>query len=294
MIIKPATVEVPMVSNLSPGGSLLTSIIAAPPRQIVLLAPSDSNVLVFRDVGVDPYRHDELLAEAQRLRGKAYLDMGALDPSQLSEDGRLVHAVDDQSWHLMTLDEAGHVIACLRYLVHPSSVPYSTLTIAHCALARSATWGKTLRVAVEAELRRARARGCSYVEMGGWAITEALRCTTEALRMIVTAFALAQASGGALGITNANLEGCSASILRRIGGQRLTVDGVELPPYFETEYKSFKTEVLCFDSSKLNPRYQKWLQECQAHLPYVPVIQQVPNQVGFIAPFINTISLPMS
>jgi hypothetical protein len=272
---------------------LLFSPIAAPRRQNALLAPSDSNVLAFREVGVDPYRHDVLLAEAQRLRGKAYLDMGALDPSQLSKDGRLVHAVDDQSWHLVTLDADGHVIACLRYLVHPSSVPYSTLTIAHCALARSVTWGKKLRLAVEAELTQARVRGCSYVEMGGWAIAEALRCTTEALRMILTAFALAERSGGALGITNANLEGCSASILRRIGGQRLTVDGVELPAYTETEYKSFKTEVLCFDSSKLNPRYKKWMKECQAHLPYVPVIQQVPNRLGFTAPFINTISLPM-
>jgi hypothetical protein len=266
----------------------------APRRQILLLAPSDSNVLAFGDVEVDPYRYQKLLAESQRLRGKAYLDMGALDPSQLSDDGRLVHAVDDRSWHLMTLNEAGHVIACLRYLVHPSSVPFSTLTIAHCALAQSTTWGRKFRVAVEAELRRARGRGCSYVEMGGWAITETVRCTTEALRMIATAFALAQASGGALGITNANLEGCSASILRRIGGQRLTADGVELPSYTETEYKSFKTEVLCFDSSKLNPRYKRWMLECQAHLPYVPVIQQVSNRVDVTAPFINTTSLPMS
>jgi hypothetical protein len=294
MIIKPAAVEVPTVSSRSPRGSWPFSTVAAPRRQIVLLAPSDSNVSAFWDVKMDPYRHHELLSEAQRLRGKAYLDMGALDPSQLSKDGRLVHAADDQSWHFMTLDEAGQVIACLRYLVHPSSVPFSKLTIAHCALAQSATWGRRFRVAVEAELKQARARGCSYVEMGGWAITEALRCTTEALRMIVTAFALAQASGGALGITNANLEGCSASILRRIGGQRLTADALELPPYTETEYKSFKTEVLCFDSSKLNPRYEKWLQECKVHLPYLQVIQQVPNRVGFTAPFINTIFLPMS
>jgi hypothetical protein len=294
MIIKPATVEVPMVFHRSPGSLSLFRTIAAPRRQVVLLAPSDSNVLAFQDVEVDPFRHHALLAEAQRLRGKAYLDMGALDPSQLSEDGRLVHAVDDRSWHLMTLDDAGHVIACLRYLVHPSSVPFSTLTIAHCALAQSATWGQKLRVAVEAELRRARKRGCSYVEMGGWAITETLRCTTEALRMIATAFALAQASGGALGITNANLEGCSASILRRIGGQRLMADGVELPPYSETGYKSFQTEVLCFDSAKLNPRYKRWMLECQAHLPLVPVIQQRSNRGAFTAPFINTISLPMS
>jgi hypothetical protein len=268
----------------------LLSTIAAPRRQFVLLAPNDSDVVAFRDVAVNAHRHRELLAEAQRLRGETYLNIGALNPSQLSAEGRLVHAADDQSWHLLTLDEAGHVMACLRYMVHPNSVPFSKLTIAHCALAQSATWGQKLRAAVEAELRQARVRGCSYVEMGGWAITEALRCSTEALRMIVTAFALAKASGGALGITNANLEGCSASILRRIGGQRLMADGVELPSYTETEYKSFKTEVLCFDSSKLNPRYKKWMQECQAHLPDVPVIQQALNRVGFTASFINTIS----
>ena len=256
-----------MTAHLSP---LLTR-----PRQFVLLAPIDSNVSGFRDVAVDPYRHGELLAEAQRLRGKACLGMGALDASQLSEDGRHVHAVDDQSWHLMTLDGDGHVMACLRYLLHPSSVPFSELTIAHSALAQSTKWGQRLRRAVEEELRQARGRGCSYVEMGGWAITEALRCTTEALRMIVTAFALAQLSGGALGITNANLQGCSASILRRIGGKRLMADGVELPSYTETEYGSFETEILCFDSSKLNPRYKTWIQEYQAHLPNVPVIRQL-------------------
>jgi hypothetical protein len=270
------------------------STIAAPRRRFVFLAPNDSDVLVFNDVAVDPDHHQELLAEAQRLRGKAYVDVGALDPSQLSKDGRHVHAADDRSWHLMTLDDAGHVMACLRYLVHPNSVPFSKLTVAHSALAQSMTLGQKLRVAVEEELRRARVRGCPYVEMGGWAITEALRCTIEALRMILTAFALAQASGGALGITNANLQGCSASILRRIGGQRLMAEGVELPSYAETGYGSLETEVLCFDSSRLNPRYQKWMQECAAHLPHVRVIRQVPNGVGFTSPFITTISLPMS
>src|ERR1700733_7849290 len=137
----------------------LLSTIVTRPRQFVLLAPNDSNVLAFRNVAVDPYRHDELLAEAQRLRGKAYLDMGALDASQLSEDGRHIHAVDDQSWHLRTLDGDGHVMACLRYLVHPRSVPFSELTIAHSALAQSTKWGQRLRRAVEEELRQARGRG---------------------------------------------------------------------------------------------------------------------------------------
>jgi hypothetical protein len=259
-------------------------------RQFALLAPCDSSVSPFRDVSVDVGRHRKLLAEAQRLRGKAYLDLGALDRTQLLEDGRHLHAADDASWHLLTLDGSGHVVACLRYLAHPSDVSFSKLTVSHSALAKSEIWGQKLRTAVEEELRQARVRRCSYVEMGGWAITEALRCTTEALRMIVTAYALARVSGGALGITNATLKSCSASILRRIGGRRLMAEGVELPPYVETEYKSVEAEILSFDSSNPNCRYSKWLEECEAHLRDVPVIRPTPNRGGFNKSFKSTIT----
>jgi uncharacterized Zn-finger protein len=114
--------------------------------------------------------------------------------------------------------------------------------------------------------------------MGGWSIAQTLRCTTEALRMIVTAYALAELSGGALGITNANRESCSASILRRIGGRRLAADGVELPSYLEDEYQSVEVEMLRFDSSNPNPRYKRWMDECQAQLRDVPVICRTPKK----------------
>jgi hypothetical protein len=269
---------------------LLSSAIASDRRQFVLLAPKDANVLPFRHVAVNPDRHSGLLGEAQRLRGRTYLDLGALDRSQLLEDGRHLHPADGESWHLLTFDGSGEVAACLRYRMHPSNVSFSKLTIAHSALAKSEKWGPKLRAAVEEELRLARERGCSYVEMGGWAITQALRCTTEALRMIVTAYSLAQVSGGALGITNATLRSCSASILRRIGGRRLMADGEELPSYTETEYRSVEAEILRFDSMNPNPRYKKWMDECQAHMRDVPVISQAPNRDYFSMSFINTIT----
>jgi hypothetical protein len=256
-------------------------------RQFAFLAPSDSNDSAFRDVAVNPCRHCELLAQAQTLRGKIYADLGALDPSQLLEDGRHVHDADNQSWHLITLDDSGRVVACLRYLAHPSNVSFSKLTISHSALAKSEAWGPKLRIAVEGELRQARDRCCSYVEIGGWAITESLRCTTEALRMIVMAYALAQQSGGALGITNATLRSCSASILRRIGGRRLTAEGVELPSYFETEYQSVEAEILGFDSLAPNPRYKKWMKECQSNVRDVPVIRCAPRKGKLRSSFIR-------
>jgi hypothetical protein len=250
-------------------------------RSFALLAPKASDVSHFKDVTVDLSLHRHLLAEAQRLRGKSYLELGALDSSQLTNDGRHVYDVDDRSWHLLTLDDRGQVLACLRYLAHPSSVLFPDLVVAHSELAKSETWGPTLRTAIEHELRQVRRRGCSYVEMGGWAIADALRCTTEALKMIVTAYALAQLSGGALGLTSATLRSCSASILRRIGGRRLAVDGVELPAYSDAQYRSIELEILSFDSSSPNLRYRRWMEESQAQLKDMPVIRQVADKPQF-------------
>jgi hypothetical protein len=261
-------------------------------RQFVLLAPSDFNLAAFRNVVVDFRRHSDLLAGAQRLRAKTYLDLGALDESQLSKEGRHVHHDDDHSWHLVTLDESGRVAACLRYLAHPSDIAFSKLTISHSSLAKCEVWGRKLRAAVEEELRHAEARGAWYVEMGGWAIAEALRCTTEALRMIVTAYALGELSGGALGITNATSQSCSASILRRIGGRRLTAGGVELPSYSETEYRSVEAEILRFDSSNPNPRYAKWMEECGARLQDVPVFCRAHHKANLHAALVSNAFYP--
>lgn len=259
-------------------------------RQFVLLASPSSQTLRFRNVTVDAGLHGELLAQAQVLRASTYLNLGALDPRQLSSNGRHIHPADDQSWHLLTLDGPGRVAACLRYQEHRGDVAFQELTIAGTSLAASEVWGSGLRRAVEQELAEARRRGASYVEMGGWAITESLRCTTEALRMIVTTYGMAELSGGALGITTATLRSCSAAILRRVGGERLSIGGVALPPYFEHGYKSIEAEVLRFDSSAPNPRYRKWLQQCRAQLLDMPVIRCESAKRFFRAPALLNLS----
>lgn len=240
-------------------------------RRNLLLSPTSVDPGPFSDVAVDSSSHHSRLAEAQRLRGRVALSEGAVDPTQLLADGRHVQAADQYSWHLLTLDADGRVAACMRYLRHDRDVNFNDLAISRSALARSRTWGRELRKAVEADLRHARCRGCSYVELGGWVISEALRCTTEALRMIATAYAFAQLCGGALGISTASTQRCSAAILKRIGGQQLEARGVQLPSYYDRHYRCHM-EVLRFDSSRPNPRYSKWMDACRSQLRDVPVI----------------------
>jgi hypothetical protein len=240
-------------------------------RRNLLLAPSSVNPGPFKAMVVDSSTHLSRLSEAQKLRGRIALHEGAVGPAQLASDGRHIQPADEHSWHLLTLDSNGRVAACMRYLPHRRDAGFHDLAISRSALAQSKTWGRRLRMAVEADLRSARRRGCSYVELGGWVISEALRCTTEALRMIATAYAFAQLCGGALGISTASTRRCSSAILKRIGGQQLAARGIELPSFYDAHYRCHM-EVLRFDSSRPNPRYRKWMDACRYHLADVPVI----------------------
>jgi len=240
-------------------------------RRNLLLAPTSVNPGPFTDVVVDSSGHHSRLTEAQKLRGRIALHEGAIDATQLLADGRHVQAADRHSWHLLTLDAHGRVAACMRYLLHRKDAGFNDLAISRSTLAKSKVWGRELRTAVEADLRKARQRGYSYVELGGWVISETLRCTTEALRMIATAYAFAQLCGGALGISAASTQRCSAAILKRIGGQQLQARGVELPSFYDAQYRCHM-EVLRFDSSRPNPRYRKWMEGCRSRLRDVPVI----------------------
>jgi hypothetical protein len=234
-------------------------------RGSLLLAPTCVTPRTFANVVADTAGHTARLAEAQRLRGKIAVQEHAIPASELLPDGRHVQGADRDSWHLLTLDADGRVAACMRYHAHSSEATFEDLSICHSTLARSEDWGPQLRGAVEADLLNARRRGWSYVELGGWVISEAMRCTTEALRMIATAYAFAQLCGGAMGITTASTRRCSAAILKRIGGQRLRSRGVELPTFYDSHYRCHM-EVLRFDSSRPNSRYQYWMDTCRIRL----------------------------
>ena len=244
-------------------------------RQFVLLAPSQSAASQFDQALVDPSRHHRLLAEAQRLRGRIYVQDGAIQPFDLSADGRHIQAADNQAWHLLTVDENEAVIACIRYFAHEPSVRFSELSLAGSGIARLPELGMRMREAVETELDSARRRGVWYVELGGWAVCEPLRCTTEAIRTLLTVYALSQVRGGAVGLSSATTRHHSSSILRRIGGRPLMANGVEVSPYYDAQY-ACEMELLSFDSESPNQRYAGWIRDCREVLHRIPVVLGAP------------------
>jgi hypothetical protein len=251
--------------------TLRTSSIDALPREAVLLAPCVSDVKrCFQEIDTDPYRHQRLLHEVQKFRGKMYLADGAIRASDLKPDGRHVQPIDYDSWHIVGLDEHGGVCGCLRYRRH-AEPSYRELGVSQSALAANVEWGGVLRNAVEQELTTARVEDVAYVEVGGWAIAPERRCTATALRMALSTYAVAQALGGARGITTATVRHHSSTILRRIGGAPLEFDGMELPSYFDPRY-GCQIEILRFDSGAPSESYRQWVGQLRARLHVVPVV----------------------
>jgi hypothetical protein len=244
-----------------------------PSTRLVLLAPPEAFVpRRFENVRASASRYDQLLASLQRLRGRVYLEDGAIAPSQLASGGRHLLPGDEHAWHVVALDEAGEVAGCSRYLAHPNTVPFHRLSVRHAALADSAQWGEMFRGAVAQEVELARRRGVAYVEVGGWALAPKLRRTREALRVALATFGLARALGGCIGITTATRRHCSSDILRRIGGRSLHVNQVDLPAYYDPQY-GCQMEVLRFDSIQASPRFEPWVSDLCTHWLQAPVIR---------------------
>ncbi|MGH9632998.1 MAG: hypothetical protein ACRD7E_32240, partial [Bryobacteraceae bacterium] len=241
-------------------------------RTLVLLAPSSSAVPdSFYQVRVDLFQYRTLMAQMQRLRGALYLEDGALEQYQLCPDGRHRLEIDEKSWHLLTLNQDGQVSGCARYLQHPNTVSFGQLSLWTSAMEQCDRWGKKLGKAVLSELARAQREDLAYVEVGGWAIARELRCTIQALRLALGTYSLGQLLGGCLGIATATVRNNSSSMLRRIGGRSLEADGVELPSYYDPQYRC-EMEILRFRSDSFNPRYRTLLMEVRADLLNVAVI----------------------
>jgi hypothetical protein len=233
----------------------LGRIIEATDQRLVLLAPPSRVIPTsFTNVSVDPFRHADLLAQLQRLRGSVYLKDGALDAQHLSKDGLHKTPEDDQSWHLLMVDSQGRVDACGWYLEHDDAVSFDRLRVRNCPLAVQPAWRDMLIGAVESDLAEARKYGMGYAEIGGWAVAEPSRGSSEGLVLVLAGYSLSRLLGGALGNTTATVRHCSSTILRRLGGTHLAFGGHPIPSYYDARYKC-EMELLRFDSRQPSAKY---------------------------------------
>jgi hypothetical protein len=240
--------------------------------RFVILPPSAlAPPSVFRNVDVNNRRYDELFAAMQRFRGSVYTEDGAIQPGDLTSDGRHRVAIDAESWHVLSLDRRGRVVSCLRYLDETHASDFDDLWVKHAALSGCPNLGRRFRGAVEQRMDQARQMRVGFGEVGGWAVAEDHRWTLEPLRIILATYGLLELLGGCAGVATATFRHSSAMILRRIGLSTMSAGDQDLAPYYDPQYRC-QMEVLQFDSRRPNPKYLAWVEELGTLLTAAPVI----------------------
>jgi hypothetical protein len=243
--------------------------------RLQLLAPTQVKAgIPFSKFITDSHAYRKFLVGLQRLRGRLYLEDGAIKPSDLDLSGRFQMPGDEQAWHLLLVDENAEVIGCARYLLHPNTVEFHSLRISHCAQARDAIMGPKVREAVEADLELARRNDLSYVEIGGWALATAWRGTKAGLDILAASYALGDLWGGCLGVCTATARHGSASILRRMGGSSFHYDGNPIPAYEDPQY-GCEMELLRFERAPAQ-RFAALIDPLRTRLAAIPAISAAP------------------
>src|SRR5947209_8749236 len=92
-------------------------------RSFVLIAPPGAALRSFSgEITPSDKLYGHFITELQRLRGRIYVEDGAVDTSDLEADGRHVSSLDVKSWHLLTVGRDGSVLGCTRFRQHSPSV----------------------------------------------------------------------------------------------------------------------------------------------------------------------------
>ncbi|MCU1384011.1 MAG: hypothetical protein JWL71_2708 [Acidobacteria bacterium] len=251
---------------------LIETSIASLEHELILVAPPRASFTsAFKNVINDPFRNRELIHEMQALRGSIYLEERNVQRHELTADGRHRTPEDDKSWHLLMTSPDGRVRSCALYLEHEDATSIQDLRLRNCPLVKRRESRDQVKVAVETEMKRARSAGLRFAELGGWAISKERRGTPEGLMMALATYSLSRMLGGALGITTANVAHSCSSILRRLGGAYLEIDGAAIPSYFDPRYNT-EIDLLRFDSRCPSPKYAELIDVVVAKLANVLVV----------------------
>lgn len=184
--------------------------------RFAVLPPSRFAVpTIFRNIEAGTRRYRDLLAKMQRMRGRVYAGDHAIDKADLTTDGRHKLSVDEDSWHVLSLDQHGEVAACLRYVDESNARGFDDLWVRHAAVARCPRLGWKFREAVELSLQRTRQAAIRFGEVGGWAVSEEHRGTAEPLRIILATYGLLELLGSCAGVATATFRHSSARILQK-------------------------------------------------------------------------------
>jgi hypothetical protein len=198
--------------------------------------------------------HRRLIAQMQELRGRVYLKDEAIQAWQLQDGRHQMHA-DLDSWHVLVQGPSGEIRGCVHARLHHPTAEFSKFALSRSAIAQDPATRSAVAGALKSELELARTLQIPILEVGGLALDESLRGSSAILQMVFAVYGLARTLGGAIGVSTVTRRHQASCVLRKLGGQSLSHDGADIPPYFDDQYRC-EMEVLKFYSWEHGLRHE--------------------------------------
>jgi hypothetical protein len=220
------------------------------PLRLELIAPERCPVdPAFTRVSTDHRAYRRRLDELQRFRGGVYVDEGFLRRQDLDTTGRHYSALDRRRWHLLVVNAADDIKACVSLRFYSKVPDVERLTL-HEVLHRS-TGGRLAMYqrAVRQLMDESADKGLTFGEVGGWAVSPDVRNGAATVATILAAWSLPRifGCGESLWVATVGKGKRAERILSRMGGFRLCDAQRPLPSFFDAGYNS-EIEILGFDS----------------------------------------------
>jgi len=175
---------------------------------LIVLAPPGKTP-EFGTVSTDLSRRNHFLAEACRVRARAYLKDGAILPEHVDGQGGFRLPIDENSWHLLALDDDENAVATLRLMSMPVDCGKRRGNLPHVgeSLRRAnPDWGHRFaaeRFVAQLGLAFGQTRE-EFGIVGGWAVDPACENYRPGASMALGAWAICRLikMSGALGIAS--------------------------------------------------------------------------------------------
>lgn len=204
------------------------------PSSFVLLAPRRHVPAEYTCVIRDSLQHQCWLKRAQMLRGRAYLEDGAVDASHLDQDGRLISHWDMDSWHIIAR-EGDEACATMRFTFHRNAVDPDHLGLASSSVFQTPDAARIHR-AVRTYQEKCLDAGDIFGEVGGWAAESLRRGGRKSAAVALSPWPLCRSVGRVRALSTVTSRNHSIGILTRIAAVPLGDEQGQVPSWFDERY----------------------------------------------------------
>jgi hypothetical protein len=216
---------------------------------LVVVAPKDCVPAGgFANACPDGLFRETILDEIQCLRGRVYLEDGAIAARCLDAQGRFRSELDERSWHLALLNEHMQVAGCIRLTQYQRLRSCRDLKVHELIERMPGPDAAAYRHALQSYVDQTVQEGQAFYEIGGWAVAAQHRNSTKGIILACACWSLAQLLAPGRGVASATLRNQSAPLLRRLGAFSLHHRLKKLTKFFDPVYDC-DMELLAFDTA---------------------------------------------